>query len=110
MPTLRHSSSANSSACSSTTLANRCIVRPRVTGDSAPHVSYAPAAAATARLTSSTPASATVASGRALAGFSTSNVRPSAAGRRSPPITSSSVSVADIVNLLVRHARRTAAR
>ena len=63
MPTLRHSSSASSSACSSTTFANRCIVRPRVTGDSAPHVSYALAAAATARLTSSTPASATVASG-----------------------------------------------
>ncbi len=65
-----------------------------------PQPGCAARATATARSISSAPPSASVASGRAVAGSMSSNVRPEADGTRSPPIRCPSPAIAGLAELI----------
>src|SRR5919204_4078062 len=85
LPTLRDSSSANSSACSSIAFASLSSASARSPGVVSNHSGSAFFAACTARSTSSAVARGTSAIVSPVAGFSTSIVSPLAESTHSPP-------------------------
>ena len=90
LPTFRLSSWASSSVCSLIRAANLASVRPRLPAAQVAQPlrsSNARLAASTARSTSAGPPSGAVAMTPPVAGFTTSNVWPSAASTDSPPMT-----------------------
>jgi hypothetical protein len=98
LPPLRASSRASSSRRSRIAKDAFVRTRPRSRALVRGHgpLSNASSATPTARFASSGPASATSAIGRAVEGSITSNVLPSAASVRSPPIISNSVLIVEV--------------